>query len=67
MKQLALDLQLPEPCSFDDYLIGPNMEAYLALQALADGSGSEGCVYLWGGAGAGKTSAPSRIVLRAWA
>ncbi|HEY9103857.1 DnaA regulatory inactivator Hda [Chitinimonas sp.] len=65
MKQLALDLQLPEPCSFDDYLIGPNMEAYLALQALADGGGSEGCVYLWGGAGAGKTHLLKATVQRA--
>ncbi|GAB3263880.1 DnaA/Hda family protein [Chitinimonas naiadis] len=55
MKQLPLDLQLPEPCGFDDYLIGPNLEAFLALKALADGAGSEGCVYLWGASGTGKS------------
>ncbi|WP_374355302.1 DnaA regulatory inactivator Hda [Chitinimonas sp.] len=54
MKQLPLDLQLPEPFGFDDFLIGPNLEAFLALKALADGEGQESVIYLWGEAGVGK-------------
>ncbi|QDQ26469.1 DnaA regulatory inactivator Hda [Chitinimonas arctica] len=55
MKQLALDLQLPEPFGFDDFLIGPNLEAYMAVRSLADGTAGEGCIYLWGAGGTGKS------------
>lgn len=55
MRQLPLDLQLPAPASFDDFLIGPNLEAFLALKALADRESLEGCIYLWGAAGLGKS------------
>ncbi len=67
MKQLPLDLQLPEPFGFDDFLIGPNMEAFMALQNLADGQGGEGCVYLWGAHGTGKSHLLRATVQRAMA
>ncbi|QNM96284.1 DnaA regulatory inactivator Hda [Chitinimonas koreensis] len=67
MKQLPLDLQLPEPFGFDDFLIGPNLEAFLALKALADGVPGEGCVYLWGAHGTGKSHLLRATVLRALA
>lgn len=67
MKQLALDLQLPEPFDFDDFLIGPNLEAYLALQALAAREAPEGCVYLWGQAATGKSHLLKATVARAMA
>ncbi|WP_269533596.1 DnaA regulatory inactivator Hda [Chitinimonas sp. BJYL2] len=65
MKQLPLDLQLPDPTGFDDFLIGPNLEAFLALKALADGESPESCVYLWGQAGAGKSHLLRATVARA--
>jgi DnaA family protein len=55
MRQLALDLQLPAPVGFDDFLIGPNLEAFTALKELALGWPVERHVYLWGEAGVGKT------------
>ena len=64
MKQLALDLQLPEPFSFDDFLIGPNLEAFLALKALADGASGEPGIHLWGAIGAGKRHLLHAVVLR---
>ncbi|MGQ5522863.1 DnaA regulatory inactivator Hda [Chitinimonas sp. PSY-7] len=67
MKQLALDLQLPEPFDFDDFLIGPNLEAFLALKALSDRESSEGCIYLWGKTTVGKSHLLRATVTRALA
>ncbi|MBV1774414.1 DnaA regulatory inactivator Hda [Burkholderiaceae bacterium DAT-1] len=55
MKQIALDLQLPEPFGFDDFLIGPNLEAFMALREMAAGTAHEPLMYLWGESGVGKT------------
>jgi DnaA family protein len=65
MKQLPLDLQLPEPFGFDDFLIGPNLEAFLALKSVADGAGDDAVVYLWGVPGVGKRHLLRATVARA--
>jgi DnaA family protein len=65
MKQLPLDLQLPEPFGFDDFLIGPNLEVFLALKDLADGRSSESVIYLWGEHGVGKRHLLQATVARA--
>jgi len=54
VKQLPLDLQLPEPFGFDDFLIGPNLEPFLVLKDVADGVAPDPVIYLWGNAGVGK-------------
>jgi len=53
-RQLPLGLQLRASAGFDNFVIGPNREAVGAVQALAGGRG-EPYLYLWGGAGLGKT------------
>jgi len=65
VKQLPLDLQLPEPFGFDDYLIGPNLEPFLALKAVADGAAPEPGIYLWGAPGVGKRHLLKATVSRA--
>jgi DnaA family protein len=67
MKQLPLDLQLPEPFGFDDFLIGPNLEAFLALKAASDGAPGDPVIYLWGNAGVGKRHLLHASVARAQA
>ncbi|MFC4160024.1 DnaA regulatory inactivator Hda [Chitinimonas lacunae] len=65
MRQLALDLQLPEPFGFDDFLIGPNLEVFTCLKDLADDRLPEKAAYLWGEAGVGKTHLLRATVARA--
>lgn len=55
IKQIPLDIQFPAPYGFDDFLIGPNLEAFDCLQALARGAVPERAVYLFGAAGIGKS------------
>ena len=55
MKQLPLNLSLPTPLTFDDFLIGPNLEVFEQLKCLALGSLNECALYLWGDIGVGKT------------
>ena len=54
-EQLVFELAAPEPPSFDSFLPGRNAEACAAVRAVAAGTATETCVYLWGAPGAGKT------------
>ncbi len=56
MTQLALDVLAPplQP-SFANFVVGRNAEALAALRALADGRAAERSLYLWGGAGSGRS------------
>lgn len=65
MQQLGLDLQLPDDFSFDNFLIGPNLAAFVSLKALASHSLPEQAIYLHGDAGHGKTHLLQAAV--AWA
>ncbi|MBM3342224.1 MAG: DnaA regulatory inactivator Hda [Betaproteobacteria bacterium] len=54
MKQLALDIIEPPAPTFDNFVMGRNAEALAHVRAAAAGRG-ERFVYLWGGAGSGRT------------
>lgn len=53
MKQLALELASPPAPTLDNFVVGENAEVVAALRALV--RGDERFVYLWGGAGSGRT------------
>jgi DnaA family protein len=53
--QLVLDLVEPEPPAFDNFLPGQNAELVAQVRELAAGRRSEASLYMWGGAGVGKT------------
>ena len=53
--QLVLDLVEPEPPAFDNFLAGQNAELVAHARELAAGRRSEASLYMWGGAGVGKT------------
>jgi DnaA-homolog protein len=55
MNQLVLDLLLPQPKSFDDFVRGENAELLFQLSLWASGDTSVRALYLWGEAGAGKS------------
>ena len=55
MNQLVLDLQLPQPKSFDDFVRGENAELLFQLGQWASGDPSVRALYLWGEHGAGKS------------
>jgi len=55
MKQLALELASPPAPTLDNFVIGANAEVAAALRMLVRGAGGERFVYLWGGAGSGRT------------
>ena len=55
MKQLALDIAPPAAPTLDNFVPGRNGELVAALHALAGGASRERFVYLWGGAGSGRT------------
>lgn len=55
MKQLALALSSPPEPSFDNFVIGRNAEPVAMLRAFAAGTASERFIYLWGGAGCGRS------------
>ena len=55
MNQLVLDLQLPQPKSFDDFVRGENAELLFQLGQWASGDTSVRALYLWGEHGAGKS------------
>ena len=52
--QLPLRLAWDAGCRFEGFVPGPNTAAVAALEAAAAGGG-EACLYLWGGAGLGKS------------
>jgi len=55
MNQLVLDLQLPQPKSFDNFVRGENAELLFQLAQWASGDNSVRALYLWGEHGAGKS------------
>lgn len=55
MKQLVFDMASPPAPTLDNFVTGPNAEVVAALRGLLDGSQAERFVYLWGGAGSGKS------------
>lgn len=55
MRQIPLELVSPPPPTFDNYVAGRNAEVRGRLAALAAGAPGEGCVYLWGVPGSGRT------------
>ena len=55
MQQLLLQLAPPPAPTLDNFVPGRNGAALQALRDLARGSGAERFVYLWGGAGSGRT------------
>lgn len=55
MKQLALDLARPAAPTLDNFVPGANGELLAALRAIAAGAAAERFVYVWGGAGCGRT------------
>ncbi|KPK10682.1 MAG: hypothetical protein AMJ68_08415 [Acidithiobacillales bacterium SG8_45] len=54
-RQLILDVQLKDACSFENYVAGSNREALTTLQQMAEGARPSHLLYLWGADGAGKT------------
>lgn len=55
MKQLLLDIAPPPEPALDNFVVGANAELLSALRGVLDGSAGERFVYLWGGAGCGKS------------
>ncbi len=55
MKQLVLDIAPPPQPTLENFATGPNAELLAALRALLAGDSHERFVYLWGGAGCGKS------------
>lgn len=53
--QLVLDLGLPPPATFDNFITGTNIEAVERLRALAAGDRTQRFLYLWGTAGSGRS------------
>ena len=54
-RQLALDIQLKDFCSFDNYLSGQNQEVVKNIKQMAEGISTSHITYIWGAAGTGKT------------
>lgn len=54
-RQLILDVQLKDACSFENYVVGENREALLVLRQMVEGGRPSHLLYLWGASGAGKT------------
>lgn len=55
MQQLPLAISLPPAPTFDNFIEGANAEALLRVQELAEGRLRETVLYLWGGAGSGRS------------
>ncbi|WP_432722435.1 DnaA regulatory inactivator Hda [Jeongeupia wiesaeckerbachi] len=55
MKQLVLDLMLPQPAGFAGFIAGDNAELLFMLGEWLTGSDDVRFLYLWGGAGVGKS------------
>ncbi len=53
-KQLALDVQLKDFRTFDNFVVGENQEAVGKIRETVTGPGSE-VLFLWGSVGSGKT------------
>ena len=55
MKQLIFDIAPTAQPTLENFVVGPNAEALANLRALLTGASHERFVYLWGGAGCGKS------------
>lgn len=55
MWQMILDVRPDAPPSFDNYLVGANAEAIVALRRWSAGDATDCMLYLWGETGTGKT------------
>jgi len=55
MKQLVFDIAPPPQPTLQNFVIGLNGEVMATLRALLEGVSHERFVYLWGGAGCGKS------------
>lgn len=62
MQQLLLDIRPPSQPVLARFVAGRNIELMAQLQAMLDGTARERMVYVWGGAGSGKS-----YLLAAWA
>lgn len=65
MKQLVLDLALPAPEPFSDFVPGDNAELLFQLSEWAEGAAHARFVYLWGESGAGKSHLLAAAAARA--
>lgn len=54
MRQLALDISVSPPPTFENFVVGRNAEALALLRAAIEARG-ERFVYLWGASGSGRT------------
>lgn len=55
MQQLLLDIKPSTTPSLDNFLPGQNLEALNSIRHAIDGTGETRLIYLWGGAGSGKS------------
>lgn len=55
MKQLALDLAVVPPPTFDNFVAGRNAELLQRLKQLAAGAAGERAIYIWGVTGSGRS------------
>lgn len=53
--QLPLAIALVDRADFSSFVVGPNLEAVKRLEFAVNGKSSDGSIYLWGGAGSGKS------------
>jgi len=53
--QLPLAIALVDRADFGSFVVGPNLEAVKRLEGAVNGKSSDGSIYLWGGAGSGKS------------
>lgn len=55
MDQLLLDITPHWWPTFDNFVVGGNLELFSVLQHALSGEGGERCIYVWGMAGSGKS------------
>ena len=55
MEQLVFELAVPEPPSFENFVVGPNAEVVAAVAHFAAGEAAETGLLLWGAPATGKT------------
>ena len=54
-RQLTLDVQLKDTCSFENYIVDDNPEAVASLRQMVTGEAPSHLLFLWGADGSGKT------------
>jgi DnaA-homolog protein len=55
MQQLSLDVRLVQAPSFDNFVVGPNIELITQLKSIVSGKRPAKCLFIWGEAGTGKS------------